>query len=293
MRTRYLEGNVQEVTYVQPEIRDQFWPNTRSCLRNDQLYEFKSEKKYNLKVESQEIEANISGKTDHVIQLLNCDIASITLEDKKNSKKMDKQDVSQAVTQVDFEVGQMEKHLNYAPVEYVGLLQNGPVWIAVLRKIDKGKVLWTYVQTRPAFVVNDNSSSQRTATAIDPSSCVEIARLIEHAYCTADIISNEILDPNRRPINQLYIITEYEHQIDDGENEDEDDQGKESGNSQELAPPDKVGAAISVPMKQRASQQQQSSKKSQSYGNILPQNPEYFILPLSLANVARHASTIY
>lgn len=273
MRTRYLAGQVDE--RGQPEIRDQFWPNTRSCLRNSQQCAMKHEKEYSFKVDNDAMEAIITGKTDHVIQLLDSDFVSATLEDKANCLKMTAQEVSQAVTQVNFEVEQMEQFLNYAPVEYVGLLQNGPVWIAVLRKIDRGKVLWTYVQASPAFEVNEDSTNQRTATEINHSSCVEIARLIEHAYCTADKITEEIMYPQRRPMNMMSTINEYQHQYDD----DEDEEDQEQGNSKESGPPGEVGGAATLaPAKQSATQEQQKqqqqskssagSKKSYSDGKI-------------------------
>eukprot|EP01042_Synura_sphagnicola_P002576 gene2576-3110_t len=65
MRTRYLAGQVDE--RGQPEIRDQFWPNTRSCLRNSQQCAMKHEKKYSFKVDNDAMEATITGRTDHVI----------------------------------------------------------------------------------------------------------------------------------------------------------------------------------------------------------------------------------
>lgn len=52
-------------------------------------------------------------------------------------------EISQVVTQVKSEVDKMESFLNYVPAEYVGLLQNGRIWGAVLRKVERGKVLWT------------------------------------------------------------------------------------------------------------------------------------------------------
>lgn len=299
MRTRYLAGQVDELVYVQPEIRDQFWPNIRSCLRNSQQCTMTGEKDYSFMVDNDAMEAIITGKTDHVIQPLDSDFASLTLEDKANCLKMSANEVSHVVTQVNFEVGRMEKFLNYAPVEYVGLLQNGPVWIAVLRKIDRGKVLWTYIQASPAFEVNEDSTNQRTATEINQSSCVEIARLIEHAYCTADKITEEIMYPERRPMNLMYTINEYRHHYDD----DEDEEDQEQGNSKESGPPGKVGGAVTLaPVKQSATQEQQKQqqqnkssagrKKSHSDGNVSSQNSEYFILPLSSANVARHAAGV-
>jgi hypothetical protein len=48
----------------------------------------------------------------------------------------------------------MEKLLGYVPVEYVGLLQNGSLWIAVFCKINNGIVFWNYIKSPLASTVN-------------------------------------------------------------------------------------------------------------------------------------------
>jgi len=55
----------------------------------------------------------------------------------------------------------MENNLNCVPEQYVGLLQNGPDWIAVMRKVVRGRVCWTYVQASSAFTI-DNASTKST-----------------------------------------------------------------------------------------------------------------------------------
>jgi hypothetical protein len=298
IQNKYLTGKRKEVEHMQPEIRDNFWPNTRSFLRNQQNYEMINEKEYTFtKYDDDDEGVEVKGKIDHTIQRIDCAFASATLEDKAICLKMTDKEVGQAVTQVDFEVEQMEKFLNYAPVEYVGLLQNGPVWIAVLRRIDRGKVLLTYIQTSPAFSVDE-------PLTVNESSCSEIARLIEHAYCTADEITENIMCPEKRPMRALYTINEYQRHSDD-EDEGEDDQDAAKGCPEDCAVTVKVGGlAAAVPAKQIASHRQQKkiadslgSRKSRSdwdtagWSSSSPRR-EYFLLPLSEANVARHAATV-
>ena len=245
--------------------------------------------------------ANINGITNHVICVLDSDLSSATIEDKQNCLEMSQQEVCQVVTQTTFQVDRLINSIDYAPVEYVGLLQNGPQWIAVLRKIVYGKVCWTCVRTTPAFEFNESLDSERTATEIRRANCVEIAHLIEHAYCIADNIADIINDPSKNPKNAgLGAIEEYNHHSDD---EVEDDQDAAKGNSEDFAAPGKVGgAAAAAPARQSARHQQRnkdktadsSDRKNSLNGRDTAGSPswsqrhEYFVLPLSIANVARH-----
>ena len=215
-RIALAPGKHNKLGEMQPEIRENFWPNTRALLHNNEKYAFMNEKPYNFTAHDSDGESlRIKEAIDHTIQIIDSGCASATIEDKAICFKMGLKDVGQALTQVESEVKLMMKHPNYAPVEYVGLLQNGPVWIAVRRRIENGKVLWTYIQTSPAFTVEEPNDD------INNDSCIEIARLIEHTYCTADEISDCLLHPERRPLNALYTIQEYQRHSDD-EDEDED-----------------------------------------------------------------------
>lgn len=304
MRDKYVKNKRGELHHVQPEIRNNFWQNTRGLFRNS--FKLISEEAYAFTVDDQATEAYISGKTDHVIRVSDSDLSSATLEDKAICLEMTTKEVSQVVTQVKFQVDKLMSSINYAPVEYVGLLQNGPEWIAVLRKVISGKVFWTHVGTTPAFRVTNHN-----VTDIDEQSCREIACLIEHAYCTADIIADVINDPSKHPAKyQLYPINQYQRD-DVDEDEDEDDHDAAEGYSEDFAVPGKVvRGAVPVSAKQSAGhhhQQQQKqnknagtsgSKKSRSDRNTAgspssSQCQEYFVLPLSIANVSRHASSVY
>ena len=146
MSISYGQGVVNELEQVQPEIRNNFWHNTQSFLRNE--FEIVNEEKYSL-TEDKDTEVSIDGKADHAIQVFDSNLSSAALEDKQNWLKMSEKDVSKVVTEVKFQVDRMVDHINYAPAEYVGLLQNGLAWIAVPRKIVGGKVFWTHVRTAP------------------------------------------------------------------------------------------------------------------------------------------------
>jgi hypothetical protein len=262
----------------------------------------RNEKEYTFSVDTDDIQAIITGRTDHVIQALDSDFASATLEDKAICLKMSSQEISQVVTQVDFEVGQMERFLNYVPREYVGILQNGPVWIAVLRRIDRGRVLWTYIQTSPAFIITGDGTSERTATPVNPASCVEIARLVEHAYSIADNITEEILYPDRRPMNAIHTIKEYHNLSDNDEDDSGDDnnEGEDHGDHQDEKVPDGGGVSEAVaPAKpgRSAAQQQQQKQRDGAQGNKKPQRAQsieddYFLLPLSHSSLTSHATAV-
>jgi hypothetical protein len=107
--------------------------------------------------------------------------------------------------------------------------------------------------------------------------------------------------PEKRPMNALYTINEYQRHSDD-EDEDEQDAAKEY--TDDCAVTVNVGGlAAAVPAKQIASHRQQKnadslgSTKSRSdwdtagWSSSSPRQ-EYFLLPLSKANVARHAATV-
>lgn len=116
-------------------------PNTRAFLLNNGKYAFMDGKPYSFTARDSDGEKlKIRWSIDHTIQISDSGFASATIEDKAICFKMTVKEVGQALTQVESEVKLMMDHLNYAPVEYVGLLQNGPVWIAVRRRIENGKV---------------------------------------------------------------------------------------------------------------------------------------------------------
>ena len=285
MRRNYIEGKIGELDFVQPEIRDHFWPNTQSCMRYDKKCVMKCEKDFTLVVNNEKMEATVRGRTDHTIHYLKSGIASLILEDKAVCSVLTTKEVAQVVAQINFEVGAMEEHLNYAPQEYVGILQNGPDWIAVMRKIDKGRVCWTYVQAASAFTI-DNAS---TKSGISEVNCKEIVRLIEHAYCVADNIMYEL--STKCPMYPLYSIKEYQNEFDDEEDENDHDSSKRDSN--DPAAPGKVnGTVIARPAEQSVRQSHQQSKNTASAGSkkshSATHNSDYYIMPLTIANVNRH-----
>ena len=283
MRTKYLAGEVKEVDNIQPEIRDNFWPNTQSCLSSRFEYEMINEKVFSISAFDDCMEAKIEGKTGHVIKICNSDFSSATLEDKQISLELDHKARAQVVSQVYHEIAIMQKHLSYVPAEYVGLLQNGPEWIAVLRKVVRGNVLWTYIRAPPAFLVIDGPSF---ATEINEDNCKQIARLIEHAYCTADKISEEIIFPDKRPMTVMRTIHEYNQLFDEDEGKSEDD-----------TPPGKLSRTAASAGGSTGQQQKKADSSGRKisrgdggtagYFSSSQSQEEYFVLPLTRANVAR------
>ena len=147
-----VPGKRSELKEMQPEMRLNLLPNTRAFLHNNEEYAFMDGKRYNFTArDSDDEKLKIKGSIDHTIQIRDSGCASATIEDKAICFKMTKKEVGQALSQVESEVKLMTDHLNYSPPEYVGLLQNGPVWIAVRRRIENGKVLSTYLQTSDAI----------------------------------------------------------------------------------------------------------------------------------------------
>ena len=305
MRDKCLAGYVKKVEHVQPEIKNLFWQNTRSLLRQSEECEMVHERTYFFTAENATRIADIKGKTDHAIKVKNSSFSTVTIADKAICLNMDDSAVSQAVTQVEYEVRQIASTLGYMPIEYVGLLQNGPMWIAILRRVVKGQVRWSHVRTRPAFQIS--KSSQDTVTKIDDESCTEIARLIEHAYCTADNITEAILNPEKRPMNMVHSVNECKPLYDEDDDEDKDDEDNADGNPDNFAVPGKLGGVVAARIADQRGRRRQkaienvfsldseklcvtdtagSTSSSQS-------DDEYYVLPLSLANVAWHAASVF
>ncbi len=293
MREKYQMGFVKEVDHVQLEFRRDFWTNTKSLLRFNNQYQLINEKPYFLTVENDTAETTVTGKIDHVIQLLDCDVASVTIEDKPLNMSFGAGEISQVVTQVKSEVDKMESFLGYVPAEYVGLLQNGCIWGAVLRKVERGKVLWTYIEAPRAFEVDN--TSKRPIALVSDANCVEIARLIQHAYCIAD----QILNPEKRAMFHSYSIKEFQDKQDGEEGGEED----ESGDG-DLPDVDDLSKSIQMSSfrQSESEQHQQQSKNSKSNkkmntinlcndDSLCSKNNDYFVLPLTIRNVTLHSVT--
>jgi len=304
-RNRFLAGQVAEVSYVQPEICGSFWQNTHNLLENSAKLRMMNEKPYVVTAANEEMDVHISGKTDHVIQYVDSSFASLTIEDKANSLHMTDSNITQCVTQITSEVEQMDKHLNYAPAEYVGLLQNGPIWILVMRKICRGKITWTYTQSKAAFIgtVKGGRDGKRIATKIYPEHCIQIARIIEHAYCIADIITNEMFNPEIRPNSALQNLKGYlRKDRDDKDDSDVDGSFEDDGDANDNS---NTGGKVITSLLPAPSQQDQSAadgnkgkhvnnnRRSLTAPSAYTHFNDYFILPLSMNNVACHTSTLY
>ena len=218
MRKNYLSKELREKP-VQLEIKGNFWMNTRSCF-SDEPHEMVHEVPYSLKVSDENLSANIEGKLDHGIKRCNSGLKSLTLEDKAQDKELSEH-IPQAVSQVAYEVRRIRSSLRYVPELYIGLLQNGRSWGAVLRKVESGEVLWTYIEAPPAFEV-----AGKKVGVVNDGNCEKIARLIEHAYCTANQITLEIMNPSMRPTNVPYYSINEEY---DEDNNDEDEKDGGSG----------------------------------------------------------------
>ena len=82
-------------------------------------------------------------------------------------------------------------------------MQNGRNWVGIFRKVECGEILWTYTEAPPAFEDVGTDVGE-----VNENNCQMIARLIEHAYCTANQISGGIINPSLRPTTPVYLIRE-------------------------------------------------------------------------------------
>ena len=158
-------------------------------------------------------------KLDHGVKHSKSGFKSLTFEDKAQDAELSNH-IAHAVSQVEYEVERMRKSLLYVPELYIGLLQNGRNWVAILRKVVCGEVLLTYVEAPPAFEVDGTSVSE-----VNDVNCGYIARLIEHAYCAANQITLEIMNPSMRPKILSHSFEKMTFDGDDDEDDDETDDG--------------------------------------------------------------------
>ena len=257
---------------------------------------------YSFSVSDESISANINGKLDHGVKRCNSGFKSLTLEDKAQDMELSSH-IAQAVTQVSFEVQRLHKHLHYVPELYIGLLQNGRSWVAILRKVVCGNVLLTYIESPSAFEVIGTKVGE-----VNDANCEKIARLIEHAYCTANQITLESMNPSMRPISLLYSIKEEydEEEGDDnggsGDTSDKDKAGKEGG-SADTSDKNKEGKKDrSGDTNRNADDEAGRYSPAPGGGGKMPHckisgeylhSRDYFLLPLTVDNVHRNANGVF
>ena len=302
MRKYYLLNEVRE-DVVQAEITNNFWLNTKSCF-SDEPHEMVHEVPYSFKLSDDSISATINGKVDHGVKRLNSDLKSLTLEDKAQDTVL-RSHIAQAVSQVAFEVRRLRKSLHYVPELYIGLLQNGRSWVAILRKVVCGEVLLTYIEAPAAFEV-----AGRKVSEVNDVNCERIARLIEHAYCTASQITLEILNPSMRPTSLPYSIKEEYDEDDDeteggsGDDRDRDGcagkKGDRDGSGKRSGSEDKRGG--SKDKNRNADDGAGSYSSAPGGGGKMPHRKnsgeyfhsrDYFLLPLTIENVHRNANGVF
>jgi len=300
MRNNYLSKKLRE-NLVQIEVREQFWPNTKSCF-SDEPHEMVHEVPYSLKVSDEYLSATVKGKLDHGVKRCNSDLKSLTLEDKAQDQVL-RNHIPQAVSQVTYEVRRMRTSLRYVPELYIGLLQNGRSWVAILRKVECGEVLWTYIEAPPAFEVAGTYVGE-----VNDDNCENIARLIEHAFCTANQITLEIMNPTMRPTSVLYSINEEYDEDDNNEDEkgggpggDRDNIDKRGGSGGKRG-----GSGVkrggSGDKKGNGDGETGPSSSAPGGGGKMPYHKsfgkdmdsrEYFLIPLTIDNVHRNANGVF
>jgi hypothetical protein len=214
MQERFTRGEREEKKYVQTEIKDVFWLNTRTVLYCDAAVELCNERGFTVVMEDEDDRSTITGLTDHTIKMRTCDFHVLTIEDKYLGLVIDKSDVGQAKCEMVEELREMDVNLQYVPVEYCGILQNGVSWVFLFHKVRHGRVMWNYVVAPDTFadgVVNEDS-------------CRIVARFLEHAYCVADDIVTNIGTPRRAVVATSLLDT-----VGDGDESDGDEGGAGEG----------------------------------------------------------------
>lgn len=273
-----------EKRVVQPRIKEWFWPKVCEALNsNGMLQEFLRlidmvhERSYAYNEENEDAILALVGIMDHALQVKDSEFCCLTLEDKSIRRTMLSgptakpctEPVAQAFSQIRSEVATIKSGIpDYVPQEYVGLLQNGIDWIGVFQKLVNGITYYTYT------------------VASNPS---DIVSLLEHALCTAAIITREIIFPDQRPKRRFLstlpsIADDEEGDSDDQEDYDnckKDHPNPDQSHNSLPPPPGKSFSKLSA--KEGSGSRSYGKQKSYDLNNC---NTEYYVLPLTKANLA-------
>jgi hypothetical protein len=282
MLDRDSRGEKDEKKYVQPEIRDYFWVNTRGALVCSTAVELSRERPFHMVMEDEDNRSIITGFTDHTVKLCSCDFHALTIEDKALGLAMDKSDRAQAQCEMVEELREMNVHLQYVPLEYCGILQNGKSWIFLFRKVRHGREMWNYVVAPDTFADG----------ALNEDNCRIVARLVEHAYCVVDDIVRDITTPKMSvPVSSLTGGGDSGGDEDgDGDGDDDSEEGSydEAGGHQPFLPAGR-DAFLSAP----ASTQTRGVRGKTKHTTLHCYGDENFFLPFTMENVMKQPVHAY
>lgn len=283
MLGRFHRGEVDEKTYVQPEIKDVFWTNTRGVLACCNLVTLVNERAFSVIMEDEDDRSTVNGITDHAIKMINSDFHIVIVEDKAVAHVLGRSEIAQAKCQMMEELHELDTFLQYVPLEYCGILQNGVSWVFLFHKVRNGKVLWNYVVAPDTFadgVVNEDS-------------CKIVARLLEHVFCIADDIATYICTPK-----MVIAASSLASVVDDGSDEDNGSEGEEEasdtdGDHRAAEPVARVGMNA-VPQAAAQQPNANSSAGARKKGVVADCCcDENLILPFTAENVQKQPAQHY
>lgn len=237
MRDRLFLKDVDEKRFVQPEIRNVFWPNTCQVLNCHAFVELFNERRYEVQLEKNSMIVTFKGQTDHTVKMTTCDFNILTIEDKNVGKVMHKGDLSQAVCEMVKELSELKETFSYVPVEYCGILQNGKSWKFLYHKLICGVPVWQHVVAPDTF----------KSGVVDIKSCKVVARLLEHAYCVADDLFAWISKPLRAVTATFANTAESSDGGDDDDGDDDGDEGDDGDGDDDGIDLNIEGLRITIP----------------------------------------------
>lgn len=285
MQRRLSLMQLAEKTYVQDEVKDVFWPNTRSVLRCNADVELVNERRFTVVLEDDYDRSTITGVTDHTIKMRRSDFHILTIEDKRVGLTLKGEHVAQAVCEMMEELRNMKTNLLYVPLEFCGILQNGVTWTFLFYKVESGHEMWNHVVAPDTFadgIVNEES-------------CRIVARFLEHAFCVADDIAQYICTPKRS-----VVATSFADAADDGDGSDEEGEGssvvsREGGSPKTATHTEDRSILKDVTKHQQPNQRNTrggdgGNKKSVATVRDCDEN---LFLPFTVANVRKQPSQYY
>jgi hypothetical protein len=284
------DHHIAEVAYVQPAIIE-FFGHLLDITAGRENFDVVKEVPYTIEFTTNYAEGTtvetIRGKTDHCLKIKQSELRVLTVEDKALNHELGHREISQAMCEIIYEVEQLYKTLRYAPDEFCGILHNGCMWVFIFRQQTMRDVYWNYVRLEPAF----------EGYVINVRNCEIIAKFIEHALYTAEVI--------RRVVSNGIVVGTGLSSIPEEEGESGDEGN--GGDSEDVEDKREGKKPLSERKNSKTSgsskkQQKQSGKQSGKAANsktILNnrwmdmENFENYVLPLTTSNVAKQPVRYY
>jgi len=232
---------------------------------------------YTYCVDDEDGVVSVKGVMDHVVRYY--DATVLTVEDKKLGLKLDDGPLGQTKSQISFAADTLLKGYGVRPNDLWGVLQNGPLWCFIRRRMTpSGRVQWNHAFAPVLF-----------DTEVLEENVKIVAQCLEFICQNAEAIGNEMNRPGR-----LQSVAERSQSADSGSDDNERAEEDFRGNTQEVpqTPPPRTGVGGSTHDRRGGTGRGRGHhEKKHASGHAVGGKENctvfYNVLPLTYANVNR------